>query len=123
MVFYFSKLCSELSLKQGSSNLQSLIPYKDWWWVLAKVAFDQTAWAALWNSIYFVVLGLLRFESPANIFGELKATFVPMLTVSNSSALTLHVYKYRNSLDFQNLIISLLLGVEVSSTELTSDLN
>ncbi|KAI3989938.1 hypothetical protein MKX01_003641 [Papaver californicum] len=59
---------------------KSLIPYNDWWWVLAKVAFDQTAWAALWNSIYFVVLGLLRVESPANIFGELKATFVPMLT-------------------------------------------
>ncbi|KAI3949936.1 hypothetical protein MKW92_020012 [Papaver armeniacum] len=59
---------------------ESLIPYNDWWWVLAKVAFDQTAWAALWNSIYFVVLGLLRFESPANILGELKATFVPMLT-------------------------------------------
>lgn len=59
---------------------EALIPFKDWWVVPAKIAFDQTVWAAIWNSIYFVVLGLLRFESPANISSELKATFVPMLT-------------------------------------------
>ncbi|KAI3718156.1 hypothetical protein L6452_19009 [Arctium lappa] len=59
---------------------EALIPSKDWWVVPAKIAFDQTAWAAVWNSIYFVALGLLRLESPANIFNELKATFLPMLT-------------------------------------------
>ncbi|KAI3765610.1 hypothetical protein L2E82_15649 [Cichorium intybus] len=59
---------------------EALIPWKDWWVVPAKIAFDQTVWSAIWNSIYFVVLGLLRFESPTNISNELKATFVPMLT-------------------------------------------
>lgn len=59
---------------------ESLFPSDDWWIVPAKVAFDQTAWAALWNSIYFVVLGFLRLESPDNTFKELKATFWPMLT-------------------------------------------
>ncbi|KAJ4729860.1 Peroxisomal membrane (Mpv17/PMP22) family protein [Melia azedarach] len=59
---------------------EALFPLNDWWVVPAKVAFDQTVWAAVWNSIYYVVLGFLRFESPANIFGELKATFWPMLT-------------------------------------------
>lgn len=49
--------------------------------VPVKVAFDQTIWAAIWNSIYFTVLGFLRLESPINIFSELKATFWPMLTV------------------------------------------
>ncbi|KAJ0696614.1 hypothetical protein HanLR1_Chr10g0359251 [Helianthus annuus] len=58
----------------------ALIPFKDWWVVPAKIAFDQTVWSAVWNSIYFVVLGLLRFESPANIFNELKTTFLPLLT-------------------------------------------
>ncbi|KAF6154511.1 hypothetical protein GIB67_028403 [Kingdonia uniflora] len=62
---------------------EALFPYQDWWAVLVKVAFDQTVWAAIWNSIYFVVLGFLRFESPVSIFSELKATFLPMLTVSN----------------------------------------
>lgn len=57
-----------------------LFPFKDWWVVPVKIAFDQTAWAAVWNSIYFVVLGLLRFESPDNIFKELNGTFLPMLT-------------------------------------------
>ncbi|XP_062080806.1 uncharacterized protein LOC133785604 [Humulus lupulus] len=59
---------------------EELFPFQDWWVVLVKVLFDQTAWAALWNSVYFIVLGILRFESPLTIFSEWKATFVPMLT-------------------------------------------
>ncbi|PWA51335.1 peroxisomal membrane 22 kDa (Mpv17/PMP22) family protein [Artemisia annua] len=59
---------------------EALFPFQDWWVVPVKVTFDQTAWAAVWNSIYFVVVGLLRFESPVTIFSELKATFWPMLT-------------------------------------------
>lgn len=59
---------------------EALFPFQDWWVVPAKVVFDQTAWAAVWNSIYFTVLGFLRLESPASIFSELKATFWPMLT-------------------------------------------
>ncbi|KAL7142181.1 hypothetical protein ABFS83_08G106800 [Erythranthe nasuta] len=57
-----------------------LFPYKGWWVVPVKVAFDQTVWSAVWNSIYFVVLALLRFESPVVIFNELRATFWPLLT-------------------------------------------
>ncbi|XP_038685359.1 uncharacterized protein LOC119985210 isoform X1 [Tripterygium wilfordii] len=59
---------------------EKLFPFQDWWVVPAKVAFDQTLWAATWNSIYYIVLGFLRFESPVSIFSELKATFWPMLT-------------------------------------------
>lgn len=59
---------------------EAIFPFQDWWVVPAKVMFDQTIWAAIWNSIYFVVLGILRFESPVTIFTELKATFWPMLT-------------------------------------------
>lgn len=59
---------------------EALFPFQDWWVVPAKVIFDQTAWAAVWNSIYYTVLGFLRLESPASIFSELKATFWPMLT-------------------------------------------
>ncbi|KAL7102303.1 hypothetical protein ACP275_08G111400 [Erythranthe tilingii] len=57
-----------------------LFPYKGWWVVPVKVVFDQTVWSAVWNSIYFVVLALLRFESPVVIFNELRATFWPLLT-------------------------------------------
>lgn len=64
---------------------QALFPFDDWWVVPAKVAFDQTVWAAIWNSIYFAVLGILRFESPISIFTELKTTFLPMLTVSRQT--------------------------------------
>ncbi|XP_043804559.1 uncharacterized protein LOC122721246 isoform X2 [Manihot esculenta] len=59
---------------------EALFPFEEWWVVPAKVAFDQTIWSAVWNSIYFTVLGFLRLESPENIFSELRATFWPMLT-------------------------------------------
>lgn len=59
---------------------EALFPSKDWWVVPAKVAFDQTLWSAVWNSIYYTLLGFLRLESPASVFTELKATFWPMLT-------------------------------------------
>ncbi|CAH8273302.1 unnamed protein product [Arabidopsis lyrata] len=59
---------------------EALFPFQEWWVVPAKVAFDQTIWSAIWNSIYFTVLGLLRFQSPADIFSEIKTTFWPMLT-------------------------------------------
>ncbi|KAG2677910.1 hypothetical protein I3760_12G118300 [Carya illinoinensis] len=59
---------------------EELFPSQDWWVLPAKVIFDQTAWAAVWNSIYFTVLGFLRLESPVSILNELKATFWPMLT-------------------------------------------
>ncbi|KAL0406836.1 UNVERIFIED_CONTAM: hypothetical protein Slati_3997500 [Sesamum latifolium] len=59
---------------------EALFPFDDWWVVPAKVAFDQTAWSAVWNSIYYTLLGVLRLESPLSIFNELKATFWPMLT-------------------------------------------
>ncbi|XP_047967810.1 protein SYM1-like isoform X1 [Salvia hispanica] len=59
---------------------EALFPFKDWWVVPAKVAFDQTVWSAVWNSIYYVVLGFLRGESLEKIVIELKATFVPLLT-------------------------------------------
>ncbi|CAM6017129.1 unnamed protein product [Sphagnum balticum] len=57
-----------------------LFPYNGWWVVPLKVAFDQTIWSAIWNSIYYVTLGLLRFESPARIWKDLTATFFPLLT-------------------------------------------
>ncbi|XP_061359318.1 uncharacterized protein LOC133303420 isoform X2 [Gastrolobium bilobum] len=59
---------------------EELFPYKEWWVVPAKVVFDQTAWSAVWNSIYYTVVGFLRLDSPINIYNELKATFFPMLT-------------------------------------------
>ncbi|XVF04131.1 hypothetical protein REPUB_Repub05bG0055700 [Reevesia pubescens] len=68
MSHYYYQFCEEL------------FPIRDWWMVPAKIAFDQTVWAAVWNIIYFSVLGFLRLESPISIFNELKATFWPMMT-------------------------------------------
>eukprot|EP00246_Nothoceros_aenigmaticus_P014997 TRINITY_DN59_c0_g1_i1.p1 TRINITY_DN59_c0_g1~~TRINITY_DN59_c0_g1_i1.p1 ORF type:complete len:471 (-),score=50.38 TRINITY_DN59_c0_g1_i1:514-1926(-) len=59
---------------------EALFPFQGWWVVPVKVAFDQTIWSAFWNSVYFVMLGMLRLENPVTIYKELKATFFPMLT-------------------------------------------
>lgn len=79
---YFLSFYAELKFRE--IYLQALFPFSGWWVVPAKVVFDQTVWAAVWNSIYYAGLGFLRFESSSAIFDELKATFWPMLTVSNS---------------------------------------
>jgi len=73
--FFLLNLLSIFSFKQD------LFPYKEWWVVPAKVAFDQTAWSAIWNSIYYTAVALLRLDPPISILNELKATFFPMLTV------------------------------------------
>ncbi|CAI0549853.1 unnamed protein product [Linum tenue] len=80
IVLGFGTLAVSRLLTIDHDYWHTLFPFQGWWVVPAKVAFDQTVWAAIWNSIYFVALGFLRFESPANIFRELKATFLPMLT-------------------------------------------
>ncbi|KAL5547985.1 hypothetical protein UlMin_003216 [Ulmus minor] len=46
---------------------EELFPFQDWWVVPAKVIFDQTAWAAVWNSIYYIVLGFFGL-SPHSAF-------------------------------------------------------
>ncbi|KAF8391387.1 hypothetical protein HHK36_023691 [Tetracentron sinense] len=38
---------------EAEQNFQTLFPFQDWWVVSAKVSFDQTARAAVWNSIYY----------------------------------------------------------------------
>lgn len=74
--------CETTHLKSKQIVLvQVLFPFHDWWVVPAKVIFDQTLWSAVWNSIYYTLLGFLRFESPVTVFKELRATFWPMLTV------------------------------------------
>ncbi|KAE8723511.1 Peroxisomal membrane 22 kDa family protein isoform 3 [Hibiscus syriacus] len=67
---YYYQFC-EVNIPQYVSARLVGVPVK---------VFDQTAWAAVWNSIYFVVVGFLRLESPISIYSELKATFLPMLT-------------------------------------------
>lgn len=58
---------------------EAVFPVKGWWTIPLKAGFDQTIWTGIWNCIYFIALGLMRFESPATIFKELKATFWPLL--------------------------------------------
>jgi hypothetical protein len=44
-----------------------------------KVAVDQTVWSVLWNSCYYVLLGLFKFESPAVIASTVRNSWWDLL--------------------------------------------
>jgi protein Mpv17 len=50
-----------------------------WWGTIAKVAIDQSTWGPIWNNTYILLLGLMKFDKPQNIFNEMKRTTVPLI--------------------------------------------
>ena len=46
----------------------------------------------VWNNIYYLILGFLRFESPLSIFSKLKATFWPMFIIREICSLLIVCY-------------------------------
>ncbi|KAK9835318.1 hypothetical protein WJX81_001525 [Elliptochloris bilobata] len=60
-----------------------LSPYFDggdaWYTPLFKIAVDQTAWSVTWNSLYYILLGLMKLESPAVIISTVRASWWDVL--------------------------------------------
>jgi protein Mpv17 len=60
-----------------------LSPYFDggdaWYTPLAKIAVDQTAFAATWNTLYYFMLGALKLESPGVILNTIKSSWWELL--------------------------------------------
>lgn len=50
-----------------------------WWGLFPKVLIDQTTWGPFWNNTYILLLGLMKFSSPKNIFSEMKRTTIPLI--------------------------------------------
>ncbi|CAG9460815.1 unnamed protein product [Pedinophyceae sp. YPF-701] len=47
---------------------------------LAKVLVDQTAWSFTWNSIYYLLLGAMRFERPKQTLKTIGETWYTLLS-------------------------------------------
>lgn len=52
---------------------------ESWTQPLAKVFVDQTVWSLFWNSCYYVLLGVLKFESPDTIIQTVRSSWWDLL--------------------------------------------
>jgi protein Mpv17 len=49
-----------------------------WWSFLPKIAVDQTVWGPIWNSLYILMIGLMRQESLEKMVGDIRSTTFPL---------------------------------------------
>lgn len=50
-----------------------------WWDFIPKVVVDQTIFGPIWNNSYILLLGLMQFQKPSQIWGDMKRTTVPLI--------------------------------------------
>lgn len=58
---------------------QSLIDTNSWMSPVIKVGIDQTVWSIFWNSTYYVLLGILKAESPKTIISSVQQSWWDLL--------------------------------------------
>ena len=65
-----------------------------WMIPFAKIAIDQTVWSLCWNSIYYTLLGILKFESPSVIVASVKNSWWDLLRAGWRLWPMVHVLTY-----------------------------
>ena len=58
---------------------QNIVDVDSWLVPVMKIGIDQTIWSVIWNSTYYVLLGLLKFESPSTIWLSVKGSWLDLL--------------------------------------------
>lgn len=58
---------------------QSLVDVNSWISPVIKVGIDQTLWSIFWNSTYYVLLGILKAESPKTIISSVRQSWWDLL--------------------------------------------
>jgi len=53
--------------------------WTQWWSFFPKVMVDQATWGPFWNNTYIIMLGLMKGESWASMWGDIKRTTVPLI--------------------------------------------
>lgn len=61
---------------------------------LVKVGIDQTVWSLFWNSTYYVLLGLLKMESPQVIVSTVRSTWWDLLKAGWRLWPLVHIFTY-----------------------------
>jgi protein Mpv17 len=62
-----------------SENLFEHLQWISFWSFIPKVAVDQLFWGPFWNNTYILLLGLMKAESLASIWEDVKRTTVPLV--------------------------------------------
>lgn len=63
-----------------SDNIfENVMHLQGWGGTAIKVAIDQTTWGPFWNNTYILLLGIMKWDKPANIFDEMKRTTIPLV--------------------------------------------
>mmetsp|Transcript_8394 Transcript_8394/g.13124 ORF Transcript_8394/g.13124 Transcript_8394/m.13124 type:complete len:268 (+) Transcript_8394:120-923(+) len=50
-----------------------------WWSVFPKVVLDQCTWGPFWNNTYILLIGLMKRDSLATIWSNVKRTTIPLI--------------------------------------------
>jgi hypothetical protein len=61
---------------------------------VVKIAVDQTVWSLAWNSCYYVLLGLLKLESPATIAQTVRNSWWDLLKAGWRLWPLVHIFTY-----------------------------
>ncbi|KAL3789210.1 hypothetical protein HJC23_002795 [Cyclotella cryptica] len=57
----------------------NVLHWTEWWSFVPKVVIDQTLWGPFWNNTYIVMLGIMQFQKPSQIWGDIKRTTIPLI--------------------------------------------
>ncbi|KAL9183565.1 hypothetical protein ACHAXT_004421 [Thalassiosira profunda] len=58
---------------------ENVMHWTQWWSFIPKVAIDQTLWGPFWNNTYILLLGIMQFQKPGQIWSEVKRTTIPLI--------------------------------------------
>eukprot|EP00584_Thalassiosira_punctigera_P022907 CAMPEP_0172551944 /NCGR_PEP_ID=MMETSP1067-20121228/42535_1 /TAXON_ID=265564 ORGANISM="Thalassiosira punctigera, Strain Tpunct2005C2" /NCGR_SAMPLE_ID=MMETSP1067 /ASSEMBLY_ACC=CAM_ASM_000444 /LENGTH=359 /DNA_ID=CAMNT_0013339827 /DNA_START=173 /DNA_END=1252 /DNA_ORIENTATION=- len=58
---------------------ETVLHWTEWWSFVPKVVLDQTFWGPFWNNTYIVLLGLMQFQKPTQIWSDIKRTTIPLV--------------------------------------------
>jgi len=56
-----------------------VLMWTDWWSFIPKVVIDQTLWGPFWNNSYIVLLGVMQFQKPSQVWADIKRTTIPLV--------------------------------------------
>jgi hypothetical protein len=58
---------------------QSIVDVNSWFVPVMKIGIDQTIWSVVWNSTYYLLLGVLKFENPGTILKSIQMSWLDLL--------------------------------------------
>mmetsp|Transcript_20580 Transcript_20580/g.32407 ORF Transcript_20580/g.32407 Transcript_20580/m.32407 type:complete len:364 (+) Transcript_20580:3-1094(+) len=50
-----------------------------WWDFIPKIVVDQLIFGPIWNNSYILLLGLMQFQKPSQIWDDMKRTTIPLV--------------------------------------------